>query len=402
MGRTIELVNVSDKNNNKFYRMTDNENGTWTAEWGRVGSSPQVQVYNSGEWNRKYREKLKKGYQDITSLKIEDENVSYSEDAGININEGEQLLRLLQSYASNAIKENYTISSQAVTPAQISAAQDIITKIGDLLTKKSEGIDVINKQLIQLYTTIPRQMKNVKNHLAADYNKAQQIVSDEQDLLDVMRQQVEMYLASKRTSVGPNKESLSSILGISLYLEKDQKVLDKIHKMCKDDARRIKNIYAGNNQATQDAFNEYIKKHSFDPTGKLLFHGSRNQNWLNILKTGLLIKPSGVITSGSMYGNGIYFADKAIKSIGYSSLRGSYWARGNENRGFIALYDVNTGAELEHMHYQGWMGSLDYKKLRNHGQYDSFFAKGGADLRNNEYIVYNSAQSTIRYLIEME
>ena len=103
-----------------------------------------------------------------------------------------------------------------------------------------------------------------------------------------------------------------------------------------------------------------------------------------------------------MYGNGIYFADKAIKSIGYSSLRGSYWARGNDNKGFIALYDVNTGNELEHMHYQNWMGSLDYKKLRSHGQYDSFFAKGGADLRNNEYIVYNSAQSTIRYLIEME
>jgi hypothetical protein len=36
------------------------------------------------------------------------------------------------------------------------------------------------------------------------------------------------------------------------------------------------------------------------------------------MQTGLLIRPSGAI-SGSMFGDGIYFADKAQKSIGYSS-----------------------------------------------------------------------------------
>ena len=32
---------------------------------------------------------------------------------------------------------------------------------------------------------------------------------------------------------------------------------------------------------------------------------------------------------------------------------------------------------------------------------DSVFARGGVDLRNDEYIVYNSNQCTIRYLIEL-
>ena len=97
------LIMVDPANHNKFYNMTENSDGSWTAEWGRVGSAPQVQQYPMSKWHSKYREKLNRGYQDITSLKIEDENVSYSEDTGININEGEQLLRLLQSYASNAI-----------------------------------------------------------------------------------------------------------------------------------------------------------------------------------------------------------------------------------------------------------------------------------------------------------
>ncbi len=34
-------------------------------------------------------------------------------------------------------------------------------------------------------------------------------------------------------------------------------------------------------------------------------------------------------------------------------------------------------------------------------EFDSVFAKGGADLRNNEYIVYNSAQCTVSHLIEI-
>jgi poly [ADP-ribose] polymerase len=37
-----------------------------------------------------------------------------------------------------------------------------------------------------------------------------------------------------------------------------------------------------------------------------------------------MIRPSGAVYTGSMFGDGIYFADKAAKSIGYSSLSGSY------------------------------------------------------------------------------
>ena len=35
------------------------------------------------------------------------------------------------------------------------------------------------------------------------------------------------------------------------------------------------------------------------------------------------------------------------------------------------------------------------------GSYDSLFAEGGIDLRNNEYIVYNQAQCTVKYLVEI-
>jgi poly [ADP-ribose] polymerase len=139
---------------------------------------------------------------------------------------------------------------------------------------------------------------------------------------------------------------------------------------------------------------------ALDKKKRLYFHGSRNENWFNILQTGLLIRPSGAVHTGSMFGDGIYFADKAQKSIGYTSLNGSYWARGGDNKAFLALFDVHLGKQKEILHHDSSCYSLSDKVLKKDG-YDSVFAKGGADLRNNEFIVYNSAQCTVSHLIEI-
>jgi poly [ADP-ribose] polymerase len=102
-----------------------------------------------------------------------------------------------------------------------------------------------------------------------------------------------------------------------------------------------------------------------------------------------------------MFGNGIYFADKAQKSIGYTSLRGSYWAGGSGDKAYLALFAVHTGNWLHAKKHEYWMYDLNERNLKNRGPYDSLFAEGGYDLRNNEYIVYNLAQCTVNYLVEI-
>jgi len=68
--KQVELICINgDGNNNKFYKMTEQNNGTWLAEWGRVGYTGQTQIYPMNQWDKKYNEKTKKGYQDITSLR---------------------------------------------------------------------------------------------------------------------------------------------------------------------------------------------------------------------------------------------------------------------------------------------------------------------------------------------
>lgn len=111
-----------------------------------------------------------------------------------------------------------------------------------------------------------------------------------------------------------------------------------------------------------------------------------------------MIRPSGAVHTGSMFGDGIYYADKFQKSYGYTDGRGSYWAGGGQNEAFMALYNVHVGKQKEILHHDSSCYKLSKSVLDREG-YDSVFAKGGADLRNNEYIVYDGAQCTIEYLI---
>ena len=93
--------------------------------------------------------------------------------------------------------------------------------------------------------------------------------------------------------------------------------------------------------------------------------------------------------------------DKCKKALGYTSLSGSYWAKGNARQAFMALYEVNSGMEYRVDKHSSEFYTMDYKKLKAKGEYDSLFAKGGIDLVNNELIVYRSEQVTIKYLVEL-
>jgi poly [ADP-ribose] polymerase len=55
MGKIIKLINVTANNNNKFYDMIEDDNGTnWTAHYGRVGTNGVKESYSMSMWDKKY------------------------------------------------------------------------------------------------------------------------------------------------------------------------------------------------------------------------------------------------------------------------------------------------------------------------------------------------------------
>ena len=69
MGTFAYLIMVNaNENNNKYYQMQDNKDGTFTASYGRVGANPMKKTYRQDKWDVIYRQKLAKGYTDQTHL----------------------------------------------------------------------------------------------------------------------------------------------------------------------------------------------------------------------------------------------------------------------------------------------------------------------------------------------
>ena len=156
---------TASANNNKYYNMTPHGD-TWTAEYCRVGSSAQKREYPLSQWDKKYNEKIKKGYVDHTGLvqdliQVEKKKSSSSTYKEIENKVIAEIVERLQRMAKKAISDNYTISSNKVTQAMVDEAQEILT--GLTITQNK---DQFNDALLNLFTVIPRKMKNVSSYLA--------------------------------------------------------------------------------------------------------------------------------------------------------------------------------------------------------------------------------------------
>lgn len=399
--RTARLIMVSANNNNKFYEMKELADGTFTVTYGRVGTAGTVTSYPVKLWDRKLREKLQKGYADQTHLfamEVADHGLEAIEHPGVR-----ELMNFLMQAARQSIRHNYQVSAEQVTQLQVDQAQLILDQLVELAGNKPT-VPGVNDLLLELYRIIPRRMSKVQNHLIAELNnpadreKLESQLAEEQATLDVMRGQVKVN--AQRMEQKSQATDLLQSMGLHIEPVTEEAGIRHIREMMGQDAKKFHRAYAVVNHRSQKVFDDYLQKAGNKAT-RLFWHGSRNENWLSILGSGLALRPANAVITGKMFGYGLYFADKCRKSLNYTSLRGTYWARGTQSRAYMALYDVHIGNTLKIKNHEAWCYELTEDKLRKRGAYDSLFAQGGADLVNNEFIVYNEAQSTVRYLIEL-
>jgi len=122
MRNPIELILVSAENSNKYYRMTDLDNGNFTAEYGRVGVTSATLTYPISQWDSKYNEKIKKGYRDVSDLKATqvDGKITFGS------SDVEHFYQCFSRYTKENVGRNYTISAGAVTKLMIDEAQGAI------------------------------------------------------------------------------------------------------------------------------------------------------------------------------------------------------------------------------------------------------------------------------------
>lgn len=388
----IRLLMVTDVNNNKFYYMHDNENGTFSATWGRYGTSGKVTTYDITKWDKTFREKTSKGYVDITknTAKLS----SYASIPCVEIN------TLLNNFLDNS--RQYVSKYTEFTSISDEAAAEFQGYLNKMQTE--DDLKTFNDYLIKLFTIIPRPMAKVQDYLCKDLKDRNAFIQKEQKLLDNLVTQTK-----SAPKVDDKKVTIEEAFGFTISQCSDDEIDFIKKKLANDGFTRFKfnKAWKLNNPKREEGFKKYLEEHKLGEDAiKMYWHGTGTENILSIMANGLLVRPSNVSYSGSCYGNGIYNAPNADKASGYTSIAGSCWKGGSSRVAYMFINAVIMGKQFDCKdNYEKFDGmpihSLDEDKFTKHNLgYDSVYAHAGGYLKRDEAIVYNQNQVACRYLVE--
>lgn len=148
---------------------------------------------------------------------------------------------------------------------------------------------------------------------------------------------------------------------------------------------------------------------------KLLWHGTRFSNFVGILTNGMRIAPPEAPCSGSLFGKGLYFADMAEKSTNYCRTYDSKGiglmllcevALGNPQQALRPTHSSTLATGCNSTHAVGTTrpeasGSIMFEKnIEIPMGKPEYFSGGGMPV--NEWIVYNTNQVRIRYIVKFK
>jgi poly [ADP-ribose] polymerase len=327
----------------------------------------------------------------------------------------EKLVNRLYTEAGQAVKQQLSGSVNStmenplgtLTLTQIEDGRKILQDIQQLITTKPKLVCGINTDLIDLsnafYSAIPQKIphrpKPSLGQKALDewlktivLNDAKRL-DEKEDMLGLLSDVQGMVKGFASTDI----EKKYSEIGCEYrHIDRGDEKFKKVEKyMLESRSDRhswkasVENIWTVSVKGQKEKHVESMKKVG---NIKPLFHGSGPQNILGICKHGLLMRPPGVYVTGSMFGNGLYFADQSSKSEQYAF--GRYGGGGGKSDSFFMFVaDVALG---EIKQYEDAQSHLN----KPPAGYHSVQGKKGRYLVHNEFIIYSLNQHILQYLIE--
>lgn len=411
-------------NNNKYYQITENSDGSSDVEYGRVGATnPQHKHYERWEksFDELFRTRLSHGYVDET-------NAHHSVNAKIAFQKEEdeavadEISHLYE--ISRQFANKYYVNPSAISDKQFREARDILNRISNIYNDKVQKGETfitsadfywVNSKLGELFTTAPRKMSRV-----SDFLMQGQTVKE---LFDIIERETELLnnleVVVSQSAPAKENQTLSEKFGINMeqctYKEEDM-IKDLLHykyegseawkkdRYERDNSESLVKVFKVTNSKTKEAYEKCCKDLKIaEKDRKLLFHGSDGQNFLSIMSKGLQLNADRMglaYATGKGLGQGLYFADDATKALNYSS--------GDK---YVALFEVAMGKPYETDTYFGDVGSIrvgnktlsrgmGYNDLPNGTQ--SVYYKGGNNRGRHEICIYKQEQCDIRYLLVCE
>src|SRR5258707_4590287 len=299
------ILSSLESNNNKIWEIEWFPDNTVKTTWGRVGSSTQTKtkpVSFSGV-EALMASKMREDYKE---LELHCPVVVMAAPDGTAIDPKiVQLTDLIMRAAGSMINSYLSVTVDALSVSQVNRGRTILKKVVDLRSASSRQqlLDLVK----EFYNTIPTKLPSridpdqIVREFVADLH-------DQEDRLD----QLEAGLATHTATLsGQNPLGDVKIKVPSQTSKAYEQVVDYVLRT------------AGGRLNVRDVFSIEIpnerKAFATETVGKgnvlSLFHGTRNHNVRHILRTGLIVPITPA--NGRRMGDGVYFSDKAQRSLAY-------------------------------------------------------------------------------------
>ncbi|XP_054748686.2 poly [ADP-ribose] polymerase 2-like [Lytechinus pictus] len=448
-------------NNNKYYviQLLEETSRKWYHvwfRWGRVGHKGQNNLVNCGTdlekakstFEQKFWDKTKNEWMNKDSfVKVAGKYDLLKMDYDIKDNETESSGDAKKAKPKVPSKLDIRVQNLVSLICNVKAMEDMVIemkydtqkaplgkltvdqiKAGYLALKQIEICiegGIIGDKLIQacdaFYTRIPHNFGmqrppviRTKNELKAKLALIEAL-SDIQVALTVLK-------SEKNEDEHPIDQQYHSLKCQMKPIDKTSEIFKLIQSYVLNTHAKTHNQYTMTVDEVFDLEKEGEKSRFKDVGNRmLLWHGSRVTNWAGILGQGLRIAPPEAPVTGYMFGKGVYFADMSSKSANYC-----FATRTNPN-GLLTLCEVALGTENELLAADYNADALPPNKQSVKGlgriapdPKKSFtmedgtvipLGKGidtkvvnpnGYTLNYNEYVVYNTNQIRMRYLVKLK
>ena len=400
-----------EANNNKFYVLEVHETPDGRARlftnYGRVGSAGVQESRHAesreaamAEYHRLLKEKTspRKGYLPVevekavvgsAALQVATEK-TFQETRGVKQSalapDLSRFVEHIYDETKSELVRRIETPLGSLSKAQIERGADKLREIRFALARDHQ--DKIVSLTSQYFSMIPHRLGRITNPNDAAINTIQKADSEE-ELLQLMRD-VYHVQGELESDVDRKYRALGAQITVvpaddPIYAQVEQKIL-QTQSQRHPFKLRVNRLFSACLPEERTRFERDGQKF-----GNLqgLFHGTKNCNMVGILSRGLLIAPKNAPVTGYMFGKGIYFADQSSKSAQYSLL----WAANRRPIGYLFLADVALGKIKKETGPQ-------YREEAPRGCHSVQGCKGKS-LIHNEFIIYNNAQCTLRYIAEI-
>ncbi len=217
-----------------------------------------------------------------------------------------------------------------LTVGQIEKGEEILSALYELFQKKKQDRAAMEELSGEFYTVIPHRIGRTRAAIAGAVIDSLALFEQKQELLQLMKDMLQVNGESGGVLYNAHVDQEYEALKCRVepidkadpkYRELETYVLNSRVKSCDI---RVVNLFKVRRDGDWDAFTSSLANR------RLLFHGSRIQNWVGILSRGILL-PRIVVSLGvsrtdaGWLGNGIYFGDAACRLRRRGERRPASW-----------------------------------------------------------------------------